>query len=222
MIDLACLQRRAAPFPHWVGDSFLGSEDVRRINAAWPAADDPRWRVEGGATVARKASMLFPQMLPAEAHGIAVVLYSPWICDALSALVGLPLLPDPWFEYGPDVPRLGGGLHEIHAGGMLGVHIDFERHPSGLRRVANLLIYLNEDWRREWGGALELHGDEVRAIQPRAGRAVLFRTTADSWHGHPEPLRCPAGRARRSLALYYYAADDGPDQRPTTVYRRNV
>ena len=36
-------------------------------------------------------------------------------------------------------------------------------------------------------------------------RAVVFNTTDWSWHGHPEPLRCPPGWTRRSIALYYYS-----------------
>lgn len=216
------LAARASPFPHWVADAFLGAATVRAINAEWPATDDPRWRVEGGAAVARKASILFPHRLPPAAQALAAGLMAPAACAALSDIAGVPLLPDPWFTAGPAVPRLGGGLHESFAGGRLGVHIDFERHPAGLRRVANLLVYLNEDWLPEWGGALELHGATVVTIEPHGGRAVFFRTTPDSWHGHPAPLRCPAGRGRRSLALYFYAADAAPNQRPTTVYLRKL
>ncbi|MEQ8757981.1 MAG: hypothetical protein RID09_31295 [Coleofasciculus sp. G1-WW12-02] len=29
--------------------------------------------------------------------------------------------------------------------------------------------------------------------------------TEFSYHGHPEPLTCPEGRTRKSLALYYYS-----------------
>ncbi len=32
----------------------------------------------------------------------------------------------------------------------------------------------------------------------------VFSTTDFSYHGHPEPLTCPEGRTRKSLALYYY------------------
>jgi hypothetical protein len=33
---------------------------------------------------------------------------------------------------------------------------------------------------------------------------VVFSTTDDSYHGHPDPLTCPEGRSRRSIAMYYY------------------
>jgi hypothetical protein len=34
---------------------------------------------------------------------------------------------------------------------------------------------------------------------------VIFSTTDFSYHGHPEPLTCPEGWTRKSLALYYYS-----------------
>ena len=43
-----------------------------------------------------------------------------------------------------------------------------------------------------------------KRILPIAKRLAIFSTSSDSWHGHPHPLPCPPGRARRSLALYYY------------------
>ena len=46
--------------------------------------------------------------------------------------------------------------------------------------------------------------DCVRRISPIFNRMVLFATTDLAYHGHPEPLQCPPGVSRRSLALYYY------------------
>lgn len=207
------------PFRHWIGDGLVVAETVREINAQWPGADDPRWYIETGVAAASKGAMLFPKRLPPAAQTLAERLYSAESCAALSALLDIELLPDPWLHEGPERPQLGGGLHEIHPGGLLNVHVDFERHPSGLRRVANLLIYLNEYWGANWGGDLELHGKTMQTIAPLGGRAVLFQTTPESWHGHPHPLTCPQGITRRSLALYYYAESDEAQQRPKTVYR---
>ncbi len=118
------------------------------------------------------------------------------------------------------MPRVGGGLHEIGRGGRLGIHVDFDAHPTGVTRCANLLIYLNEGWRKEWGGALELHGSNcITVIPPYGGTAVLFETNGESWHGHPHALACPENRSRRSLALYYYREASEPQQRNSTVYR---
>jgi hypothetical protein len=217
VIYLDRFARFVEPFEHWVADNFVTPAAVRAINAAWPTEAD--WFHEVSGAWVRKSALLFPRRLHEPAQRLAEMLYARPALARLSSLLGVELLPDPWFLEGPLEPKLGGGLHEIGPGGKLGIHVDFEAHPSGLRRVANLLIYLNEGWCANWGGALELHGSSVAAIPPIAGRAVLFLTTPQSWHGHPRPLACPLDRTRRSLALYYYAAQSGDDQRPKTVYR---
>lgn len=195
----------------------VSHETVVAINDAWPpkSAD---WSCERGR-FSNKDSMLFPKRLPAPAQELAAYMYSLPVCAGLSNLVGLDLLPDPWFLEGAGVPALGGGLHEIGIGGRLNMHVDFNRHPSGLVRCLNLLIYLNLQWKKEWNGALELGERRDTHIYPLGGRVVIFETTPDSWHGHPLPLACPQGVSRRSMALYYYTRSAVAD-RPTTVYKR--
>lgn len=57
-----------------------------------------------------------------------------------------------------------------------------------------------------------------KAISPVGNRAVIFNTDPSSFHGHPEPLRCPPGTTRRSLALYYFTIEQGTLVR-STEYR---
>ena len=33
--------------------------------------------------------------------------------------------------------------------------------------------------------------------------ALLFKTTEKSWHGLPEPIKCPPDKFRKTLAFYY-------------------
>lgn len=49
-------------------------------------------------------------------------------------------------------------------------------------------------------------------IRPSMGRLVVFSSTDFSYHGHPEPLKAPATRSRRSLALYYYSMSRPADE----------
>jgi hypothetical protein len=74
----------------------------------------------------------------------------------------------------------------------------------------NVIIYLNEDWKAEYGGALELWSRDMskkcKEALPIFNRCVIFNTDADSYHGHPDPLTTPEGVLRRSIALYYYTA----------------
>lgn len=76
------------------------------------------------------------------------------------------------------------------------------------RRV-NVLVYLNEDWKEEYGGHFELWNSEMTKcetkISPKFNTLAMFSTTSNSFHGHPDPLNCPENRSRKSLALYYYS-----------------
>src|SRR6185436_17882303 len=108
----------------------------------------------------------------------------------------------------PDPHLFGGGLHQIVPGGFLKVHADFNRHEKlKLDRRLNVLIYLNRDWKEEYGGHLELWNRDMsrpeRRVLPLFNRCVVFSTTDFSYHGHPDPLRCPEGRTRKSIAMYY-------------------
>ncbi|PCK08429.1 MAG: hypothetical protein COA42_09255 [Alteromonadaceae bacterium] len=132
----------------------------------------------------------------------------------LSKLTGIKgLIPDPYLA--------GGGLHKIQRGGKLGVHVDFNEHETmNVYRRINVLVYLNKDWLKEWGGHFELwDGDKqgcITKLLPLFNRMAIFTTTATSFHGHPTPLNCPEDRCRMSLALYYYTANDRGDQQKQT------
>lgn len=130
---------------------------------------------------------------------------SPEFIEFLEGLTGIKgLVADP--------AMIGGGYHEIPPGGKLGMHIDFARHSvSNMYRRVNVLLYLNKGWRDNWGGELILMNESKteKRIKPRFGTMVIFSTTASSWHGHPEPLSCPPGASRKSIALYYYTVEPG-------------
>ncbi len=58
----------------------------------------------------------------------------------------------------------------------------------------------------------------VEKVSPLANRVLIFTTDAHSFHGHPEPMQCPEGTTRRSLALYYFTVEKDPVVR-STEYR---
>jgi hypothetical protein len=117
----------------------------------------------------------------------------------------------------PDPHLVGGGLHQIRRGGLLGIHSDFNIHKHlKLNRRPNALIFPNKDWKEEWGGHIELWNREmttrVQKYLPVFNRCVIFTTTDFSYHGHPDPLNCPEERTRKSLALYYYTNGRPPHE----------
>ncbi|KRB85421.1 hypothetical protein ASE00_01065 [Sphingomonas sp. Root710] len=205
----------AAPFPHVVIDDFL---DPNLLRAMLPGFPDSEGRRFFDRHQERFKYQIAPDQIADPAlRGLLYELNGPAILAFLEALTGIEgLVPDPYY--------IGGGLHETRTGGHLSVHADFNLHEQmKLERRLNLLIYLNEDWREVWGGDLELWGRDMRAyevkVPPLLGRAVIFATDADSYHGHPEPLACPPDRSRRSIATYYYTVPrtDGPAR--TTRFR---
>ena len=107
---------------------------------------------------------------------------------------------------------MGGGWHIHKNGGILNPHLDYSLHPKlRLQRKLNLIIYLSKEWDETWGGGLGLWnsssvkkpGKIAKKIIPKFNRAVIFDTTQNSWHGLPDPIKCPEPFARKSIAVYY-------------------
>jgi hypothetical protein len=92
-----------------------------------------------------------------------------------------------------------------------------------------VLVYLNKDWKEEYGGHFELWDREMTRceakISPEFNTLAMFTTTDFSNHGHPDPLNCPEDRSRKSLALYYFsngrpASEINPELREhSTLFR---
>jgi hypothetical protein len=98
----------------------------------------------------------------------------------------------------------------------------------GLERRVNVLIYLNKNWREEYGGCLELWDQNMKKcrkrIIPTFNTCVIFNTDSTSFHGNPVPVSHPGDESRRSIALYYYTATwDNTRRAHTTLFkaRRN-
>ena len=120
-----------------------------------------------------------------------------------------------WLEKLTGIPNLkadhsleGGGLHQSKRGGFLNIHADFTIHPhkTNWQRRVNVLLYLNEDWKDEYGGFLELWSRDMKrmeqSISPIFNRCVIFNTDKDSFHGLPEPIKCPEEMTRKSSSVY--------------------
>lgn len=202
--ERAATYRTAEPFPHFVEDGVFDGSLLDRVVSEFEAMDRGGWHCSDRPHE-RKWSSEDPRQLGPFTSALITQLNAGFFVDFLEELTGIRgLVPDPHLR--------GGGLHEIHQGGMLGVHADFNIHPRlKLYRRLNVLIYLNKDWQESWGGALELWDRTgyrcVRAIPPVFNRAVLFDTSNFSYHGHPRPLACPPERSRKSVALYYYSLE---------------
>ncbi len=208
----------AVPFPHIVLDDVLGPEAFDAAVRDFPVIDDPFWK--GYLHVNEtKYCNVFPDTWAPSLRDVARELTSPEFVAFLEQLTGIDGLLADW-------SMDGGGLHQTLRGGHLNVHADFTTHHVHERwaRRVNILLYLNEEWRDEWGGQLELWDREMTgrqaAVTPAGNRMLVFTTAADTFHGHPDGLACPPDMARRSMALYYFTEEDAPVRRATNYRAR--
>ena len=103
---------------------------------------------------------------------------------------------------------LGSGVHQGKNGSYVDIHIDVNMNPKlGLWRRINLLVYLNRDWKPEYGGDLELWNKEmtecVVKVPPIFNTAVIFYTDDNSPHGYRK-INIPEGESRKSFYTYFY------------------
>ena len=210
----------ADPFPHVVLDGLFDDAVLEPVLADFPEPDQTRW-MKFDSPTEKKLGYYHEHSAISERvrrfldamNGFEMLLF----LEALTGIEGL--IPDPYFG--------GGGLHQIEPGGFLKIHADFNVHPKlHVDRRINLLVYMNREWREEWGGHLELWSADMREcrqrIAPLFNRTVVFSTTDTSFHGHPHPLASPPGRTRKSVSLYYYTAGRPETERSAphdTIFR---
>jgi hypothetical protein len=103
---------------------------------------------------------------------------------------------------------LGSGVHQGGPGSYVDVHVDVNMNPkAGLWRRINLLIYLNKNWKPEYGGELELWDKEMTKCEVKVpcihNMAVIFYTDDNSPHGYAK-INVPEGETRKSFYTYFY------------------
>jgi hypothetical protein len=213
-LELTAQYNGANPYPHIVIEDFLPPKILEICLQRFPKVLDKE-----GMTFDRPQERLKSSFNPDHLDGaLRCFFYSlnskPFI-RFLENMTGIKgLIPDPYF--------MGAGFHEIKNGGHLSVHADFNHHkPMNLERRINVLIYLNKDWKEEYGGQLELWDVDMTACQksvlPVFNRCVVFNTTSKSNHGNPNVINHPQGIPRRSIALYYYTSTWSDEKREHTT-----
>ena len=207
------------PYPHIYLDDFLPVDVAEAALRDFPEPKEADWRAIKDVNQHKKLAFDAVEKLPPSIRDVLYFLNTRPMLKFLETLTGIQsVLPDPNY--------VGGGLHQIRPGGLLEVHADFSYH-NGLRldRRINVLIYLNKDWKEEYGGHFELWDREVKQaekkILPIFNRCAIFSTTSVSFHGHPVPLACPPDRNRKSIATYYYS-NGRPEEDPELTHRHEV
>ena len=193
----------ASPFPHIIIDNFFDENILNMILEEFPKNIDKSGE-DYNNKAEKKLTLNDVSKLSKTTVDFINFLNSSVFIKYLQELTDIKetLIPDPYL--------IGGGLHELRNDGFLNIHSDFNRHPKmKLDRRLNILIYLNKDWRDEYGGQLQLWDKNMekceQSILPIFNRMVIFSTTDTSYHGNPIKVNHPSNISRKSIAMYYYS-----------------
>ena len=194
----------AEPFPHIVFDNFFDEDFLNKIKNDFPSNLNKVGSHSDHPAEQKLALYDFNKFSEQTCELINFTNSGKFI-KFLNKITNLEknLIPDPYCW--------GGGLHELRENGYLNIHSDFNKHPlMSLDRRINMLIYLNHDWKENFGGSLELWDKDmkkcVQKIVPVFNRVVIFNTNDFSFHGNPDPINHPDKTvSRKSIALYYYS-----------------
>lgn len=201
------------PFTHFYIDDFFEPEFADNLFNAFPSTNSKSWEVSNDTDIEVKMRSKWESEfdIPKYIVDAVRIMNSSYFLNSLSKILKIPkLIPDPYFT--------GGGLNMTVSGGLLDVHVDGNYHDaSGLNRRVNVILYLNPNWEKSWGGEFGLYDNNgenlVKKISPIHNRLLAFDTNDYSFHGLPEPLRFPNGLGRKSIILYYYTKAERPNSK---------
>jgi hypothetical protein len=199
----------AAPFKHGMIEGFFEPAFADRLLAEFPSFDLKLARNEMGELGGKAVNTKIREISPAYEELYETIGSKPFL-ELMSRLSGIPdLIMDP--------KLYGGGTHDNRHGQELDAHVDFNYDEAqNLHRRLNIIVYMNKEWKTEWGGAIEIHsnpwdhaGNRIRAFDPLFNRCVMFETNEYSWHGFPK-INLPEDKrhlTRKSISIYLYTKD---------------
>ena len=199
----------AEPFRYVFIDELFENGFAETLLAEFPSFDRRLAIAESGAVGGKAVNTTIATISPGYKELYELISSRPFL-EFISRLSGVPdLLPDP--------AMYGGGTHENLHGQELDPHVDFNLDQTEqLHRRLNLIVYLNKEWRPEWGGGLEIHSNprrpeenRIHTCEPLFNRAVLFETNEYSWHGFPK-IDLPEDKrhlSRKSISIYLYTKE---------------
>jgi hypothetical protein len=207
-----------SPFEHIVIDNFCNKKHLEDALALIPDAQNAGHNKSNDYMFAKNKfeksdfDLLCPQL--AELKGeLLSERFSTW----LSVITNQKIFIDPVFH--------GGGIHQGGPGSFLDMHADFNYHPENRSwfRNVNILLYMNKNWKSEYGGQLKLVDGRVKngkpfLIEPIFNRAVIMFTRDYTLHGY-DRINFPAETYRTSIAAYGYTETGKAGKLRTTIWK---
>jgi Rps23 Pro-64 3,4-dihydroxylase Tpa1-like proline 4-hydroxylase len=190
---------KAEPYRHIVIENFLNDGFAETIHENFPTLDQLSKHYKG-LNEQKSEGSNFGNFHPAFAQ-LKDALNTKEFRQVVEQITGLKNI------YSTD-DNLGSGIHQGKNGSYLDIHIDFNiHHVRNIHRRLNLLIFLNKNWKDEYGGKLELWNADVtecgQAYTPAFNRCVIFETSDISYHGYSK-ITVPENVTRKSFFCYYY------------------
>lgn len=200
----------AKPFPHIVIDDFC---DEQKINALYAEMPDIQTKSRDYVFAANK----FEKSKIKDISPLFAELYTDLISDRFKALLCFITNEDLFV----DAAFHGGGIHQGKKNSFLDMHVDFNYHPvhNDWYRNLNLLLYLNKNWKPEYGGHLkieDLRTGEKKSLEVPFNRMIIQQTRKYTLHGY-DMTHFPDGLFRTSIASYAYTIHKTHIEKPRTT-----
>jgi Rps23 Pro-64 3,4-dihydroxylase Tpa1-like proline 4-hydroxylase len=204
----------AQPYKHVVIDEFLDVLFAQALAEKFPLLENMKTRYNG--INEKKAEHSELNSLSPEFNKLKNLLFDENFISFIEQISGIETL-----EVFDD--RFGYGLHQGGNGSFLDIHIDYNLHPlKKKQRRLNLLIFLNEQWEKDWGGLLQFWNADVTecimSITPKFNRCVLFECSDISYHGYNQ-INCPPSITRKSFYTYFFSVPVGNPTFHDTVFK---
>lgn len=205
------------PFEHLIIDDFCNYEKLDEAIKSIPDANDSGVNKSRDFIFAKNKyeKSKFDEISP-EFRLLKEEFVSDRFKNIIKEITGREIFIDPSFH--------GGGLHQGGKDSFLNMHVDFNYHPLHRNwfRDINILLYLNKDWKKEYGGELKLRdgrkkGSRPVLIEPTFNRAVIMFTRDYTFHGY-DKIKFPEGTYRRSIAAYGYTIQEPTEEARTTIW----
>ncbi|MBV9389779.1 MAG: 2OG-Fe(II) oxygenase [Chroococcidiopsidaceae cyanobacterium CP_BM_ER_R8_30] len=191
------LFRTAIPFPHVVIDNFLNESVAEKLVEEFPRISSMhrchhylfanKYELSSWSSLSNSFYILHQELLSNQ--------FSSFICK----ISGESLFID---------AEVYGDLQQANNGGFLDMHADSNLHPireNWIHRL-NLMIYLNKNWRQEYGGHLQLKSnlEEIgKKFAPVFNRCVIMLSSDTTYHGYTR-LNIPNDMTRKSIVIHFY------------------
>jgi Rps23 Pro-64 3,4-dihydroxylase Tpa1-like proline 4-hydroxylase len=184
------------PVKHVVIDDLLPEELALTIGAGFPDSSQMKKRQ---SIRERKSTSANYRDWDEQTKGAFFALQGSAVMAEVSRITGIE-------KFAGDPSGYAGGLSSMEKEDFLNPHIDNSTHPelSGYRRL-NLLYYVSPNWKKEFGGNLELWSKDMSErleVVSQFNRLVIMATTRQSLHSVSRVLATEKNRL--CLSNYYF------------------